>query len=334
MSFKQYTSCIDAGNFTTLSVYWQASLAAAATGGVLSVIPILAEPWCLPFLIPIMAALWIMVYCQWFLHGRLICLPDFSSQGEDQTVIGLLMDTDPPGNKPFFDSIDTDYSLGLLPMPNLPGAGQQAVQQSLPYGFLTLNQPATSGLGLPFTGHRTADQVTEVLHCEFEGAGVWDLLLAARISFAIAVAALAVCLLIPGWIGIILAILLALLSLLGDYIGVRVGQNDVGLPTDENPAAGDIRPGVDILALTGSWVYDSGHNPGGGWNEIHPVKSCTIMGKWKGAWPVNVIELKNRWGVAFGDAASPATLQNQLLPQNQWQVHPVIDGCQPPVIIV
>jgi hypothetical protein len=27
------------------------------------------------------------------------------------------------------------------------------------------------------------------------------------------------------------------------------------------------------------------------------------------------------------------TLENQKQPENQWQVHPIIDGCQPPIVL-
>jgi hypothetical protein len=43
--------------------------------------------------------------------------------------------------------------------------------------------------------------------------------------------------------------------------------------------------------------------------------------------------LRQRWQGAIGDATSPATLESQKAPQNQWQVHPLIDGCQPAIIL-
>src|SRR5260370_37118498 len=33
------------------------------------------------------------------------------------------------------------------------------------------------------------------------------------------------------------------------------------------------------------------------------------------------------------DATAPTTLESQNLPQNQWRIHPVIDGCEPVVIV-
>jgi len=55
-----------------------------------------------------------------------------------------------------------------------------------------------------------------------------------------------------------------------------------------------------------------------------PVTDCN---------PVVIFLLKQRWQNAVTDATSPVTLANQKLPQNQWQVHPLLDGCEPVVIV-
>jgi hypothetical protein len=80
------------------------------------------------------------------------------------------------------------------------------------------------------------------------------------------------------------------------------------------------------LLIKGHWVYDSFHT---GAYELHPVTFCTRTS----CPPGDVILLKGRWEAAIGNATSPATLASQQLPQNQWQVHPLIDGCQPSVIV-
>ena len=56
--------------------------------------------------------------------------------------------------------------------------------------------------------------------------------------------------------------------------------------------------------------------------------------RWDGDWPANIQDLELQWATALGQATSTETLQSQQQPQNQWQVHPILDGCQPPVIIV
>jgi hypothetical protein len=42
--------------------------------------------------------------------------------------------------------------------------------------------------------------------------------------------------------------------------------------------------------------------------------------------------VKTRWRNVIGDATSDTILANQKLPQNQWQVHPILDGCQQVII--
>jgi hypothetical protein len=359
MPFNQYTTCIDAQFHNKTNQFIQATVAATASVAALAVIPVFVAPWCLFFLIPVFAAIWLLVYCQWFLHDRLICLPtpaDPTCPGRtDQVAIGMVVDILDPNDNTFPDSIDTDYSFGMLLAPNMPGADTQAdrtlVEKSLPYGYLMKQQPATMNIGVPFTSHQGTDKQTGltswVLHCEFEGAGVRDLMLAAAISLQLALAAFFACLLVPWPIGLAIAILLALLSLLVDAIGAWVGQADHAHPSDENPVLGsELHPG-DILVVMGTWVYDSGHNysspfsslsDGGGWNEIHPIKFCSPIAnwedsKWKGEWPANIDELEAQWSTMLCDSKSTVTLENQKQPQNQWQVHPIIDGCQPPIVL-
>ncbi len=338
--FKQYTTCIDAVYFNKASVYAQATITAVGVTAPLAAFAILPAPWCLLALIPVFTAAWIVGYCYWFLHQRLICLPSPPNStvpgGSDQLVIGMVIDTLPPYNNTFPDSLDTDYSFGLLVAPNNPGDPQATVAASTPYGFLVSEQPATHNIGMPYTGHPgtylPTGQTAETLHCEFEGAGVYDFLLAASISLAVAIAAFMVCMLVPAPLGPILAAILAILSLIGLGIGAAVGSSDNASPSDENPAlGGDLHAG-DILVVAGSWVYDAGHQPSG-WNEIHPIKFATCIGHYDGQWPANLGDLEIFWATALGDATSPITIELQKQPQNQWQVHPILDGCEPVVIV-
>ena len=338
--YKQYTTCIDGASFNKSSVYTQATITAVGIVSPLAAFGALVAPWCLLTLIPVFAAAWIVGYCYWFLHQRLICLPSPAnptlSGGSNQMAIGMVIDILPPYLNTFPDSLDTDYSFGLLVAPNNPGDSQSIVEASTPYGFLVSEQPATHNIGMPYTGHpgtyKPTGQTAETLHCEFEGAGVYDFLLASAISLALAIAAFFVCMLVPFPVGPIIAAILALLSLLGLAIGAAVGSSDNASPADENPVlGGDVHPG-DILVVAGSWVYDSGHQPSG-WNEIHPIKFCSPIGHWDGEWPANIDELETLWGIALGDATSTTVIELQKLPQNQWQVHPILDGCEPVVIV-
>src|SRR5664279_5347789 len=338
--YKQYTTCIDAVYFNKSSVYVQSTIVAVGIVTPLAAFAALVDPLCLLALIPVFAAAWIVGYCYWFLHQRLICLPPpanlTGTGGSNQLAIGMVIDTLPPSGNSFPDSLDTDYSFGLLIAPNNPGDPQSVVEASSPYGFLVTEQPATHNIGMPYTGHPgtylPTGQTAETLHCEFEGAGVYDFLLAASISLAVAIAAFMVCLLVPFPVGAIIALILAILSLLGLATGAIIGSNDNASPSDETPALGsDLHAGY-ILVVAGAWVYDSGHQPSG-WNEIHPIKFCSPLGHYDGEWPANLNDLEAFWATALGDATSTTTIELQKQPQNQWQVHPILDGCQPVVIV-
>jgi hypothetical protein len=338
--YNQYTTCIDAVYFNKSSVYVQATIVSVGIVTPLAAFALLVDPVCLLALIPVAAAAWIVGYCYWFLHQRLICLPSPSNStvpgGSDQLAIGMVIDTLPPYLNTFPDSLDTDYSFGLLIAPNNPGDPQSTVEASTPYGFLVSEQPATHDIGMPYTGHpgtyKPTGQTAETLHCEFEGAGVYDFLLAASISLAVALAAFFVCLLVPFPVGAIIAWILAILSIIGLVIGAGVGANDNASPSDENPVlGGDVHAG-DIFVVAGSWVYDSGHQPSC-WNEIHPIKFCCPIGHCKGEWPPNLNDLETFWATALGDATSTTTIELQKQPQNQWQVHPLLDGCEASVIV-
>ena len=122
-----------------------------------------------------------------------------------------------------------------------------------------------------------------------------------------------------------------LAMLIGGGVGLsdRASPSDAGLPSVEaNDANGH---GADILGVAGRWVYDAGHNnEGKGWNEIHPVKMAAKLGEpWDGDWPPNIGDLIVHWQDKVGETSSPLTVASQGKPENQWEVHPLIDGCAP-----
>ena len=285
MPFQQFTSCIDAIYYSKTNQYVQASLVATGVVAPLAAFTALTAPWCLFMLIPIGAAAWILGYCQWFLHGRLICLPPPANLGayggSDQMAIGMVIDLLPPQGNTFPTSIDTDYSFGLLVAPAQPGQDMPTVEASIPYGFLISEQPATHNIGVPFTGNSGMIPNTTLtswtLHCEFEGAGVHDLMLAAAVSLTLGVAALFVCMLVPWPLGIILASSSPFSASSRTSSEPRQPSVTRPSPSDENPALGsELHPG-DLLVVSGSWVYDSGHShdsPPRGYNEIHPSSSA------------------------------------------------------------
>ena len=81
--------------------------------------------------------------------------------------------------------------------------------------------------------------------------------------------------------------------------------------------------------VKGTWVYDNAHE---GWNEIHPIKQCQRIQNSGGGltgWPSDTPSRAREWCKALDDAGSDATTAAQGLSENQWVIHPVIDGCRP-----
>jgi hypothetical protein len=111
------------------------------------------------------------------------------------------------------------------------------------------------------------------MEVEFEGAGVWDLYNALLAAAVPAAAAAAVCE-IPffGWVACLILILIAL-AIVG--AGMAIGLGDTASPSEADPSIGVIHPGVDVLFVMGTWIYDSAHS---GWNELHPVLHCQKIG--------------------------------------------------------
>lgn len=292
------------------------------------------HPWCALLALPVAAAAAQLAYAGWWLNDRLICL------GGDKYVVGLLISVSKPEDKTGLDALDTDYSINLLPYPNTIGNDTVKVENSTPYGYLIAEQGTTKDIGVPFTGEHAIDQVTKkecpVLHAEFEGGGVRVAFDTAGVALLMSTAALVICMAVPPPWGAIIGIILALLALLIQLLGVLLGKNNKGSFSDVNPNLGALHPRedggdmFDILGVYGTWVYDAGHNnEGKGWNEIHPIKACNRVAQWNGVgdWPLVVDEYMDRFETALLEANTPETQSGQQHPENQWKIHPLLDGC-------
>jgi hypothetical protein len=206
------------------------------------------------------------------------------------------------------------------------------------------------------------------LHCEFEGAGMIDLLHAAEAALAVATAAAVACAIpLIGWI---VCAILSAVALIISIAGVLIAINDKAKPSVFDPVTGQtssaLHPGEDILFVKGTWVFDTFHE---GWNEIHPIKDCILvakaryesadvvdwdhaiapylvaLGRWK--WdpadltkflpikvdgppkPIDWTNWVESWCDLVATTSTPLTVRNQARPENQWNIHPSIDGCQP-----
>jgi hypothetical protein len=96
----------------------------------------------------------------------------------------------------------------------------------------------------------------------------------------------------------------------------------------------------DLVVAQGRWVYDAGHK---GWNELHPLKTIQRIDE-SSYDDANIVDLRQRWcgslanvppftppgdpppaGMTSGQAV---TWTGQCQPQNQWVLHPDLDGCR------
>jgi hypothetical protein len=353
MAFRQYTRCVDISNFVGFT-WVQYVMAGGAAAAAAALALLLGGAFIPGLMIGALSA--VIAYCLWWLYDRLICL------GGDICLVGFVLSVETPDEKTGLDSFDTDYSLNLVLPPNLVGATRAEVEASQPLGNFMQEQPGVAGYSfagynLPFAGNLVTkfsngdphggQFVTDCMHAEFEGGGVYDLLQACYAAMALAVAAAAVCAIpIFGWIACLVLSIASGLVTLG---GIINALNDTGNPADVNSNMTSVHAadapdgsGADILVVKGTWVYDSAHE---GWNEIHPIKQCQKIGtmlnqQWNevqitvdGDIEVQAItDIKafvDGWCALLATVTLPATVGNQALPENQWTIHPLVDGCQP-----
>jgi len=95
----------------------------------------------------------------------------------------------------------------------------------------------------------------------------------------------------------------------------------------------------DLVVAKGRWVYDAGHT---GWNEFHPLKTIQRIDE-KTYDDANIDDLRTRWCGLLANVppftppgdnppgdmtpGQTGTWNNQRQPENQWVLHPAIDGC-------
>jgi len=328
-----WTTCTTPDNVISFNQYLSTSLTTGVFGAIMVGIAIAAgDPLCIAFAALATAIVWILIYCDWWLNWRLVCLGD----GSPVSVVGMVINIEPPSDKSWPNSLDSDYSLNLM-LPNSHfGDSQATVWGSAPFGHLMAENPTTASHGLLFTGNEATDKQTgkscEALHVELEGASIHDLQLVNTLALIAALAALALCL---SGIGIVVAIILAALAFLAFLFSSifsssdTADPSDAGLPSVEtNDASGK---GAHIVGVTGRWVYDAGHIHDSyheGHNELHPVQQAQILGTWDGDWPLNIDDIIRDYQTGIANSRSPLTQDRQSRPESQWKIHPLIDGCR------
>ncbi len=174
-----------------------------------------------------------------------------------------------------------------------------------------------------------------VLHCEFEGARIRNVLAAIEaFSFG------------GGWckknwftraLCTILQTVFAPLALLAALAAwATAADGEIG---DALEGGGTVGPREDVI-VRGRWTYDGGHQ---GYNEIHATR---IVQKVQNipADPAQFDDFLKRWcaslsvtphadpaGARPADAGAAATFDAQQRPENRWVLHPAIDGCVPDI---
>lgn len=231
--------------------------------------------------------------------------------------------------------------------PLVPSVAFAGVQQQVD---LILAQQSMASLGLSFVGQNVeaADDPKPalaggspqhfLLHCEIEGAGIADLRTLLWVLFGVFVVAAALYA-IPI-VGPVLSWILTILAFLAFLIGGAAVQHDDASPPTDGGWGGSFNAFdsaaspdglVDLAYVYGRWVYDSLHD---GWNELHPLHFMIKIGQAKqgdlnrGDWPPELGTLQTRLDNQFAANATPASVAAQAEPQNQWTLHPLVDGCE------
>jgi hypothetical protein len=288
----------------------------------------------------------VLRYCNWWLQYRLICL----DSDNDHCVIGFVASVDRPELKTNLNAFDTDFSLNIGILGTSFGDSDlDAVSGVKPFGYLVKDERENDfkTLNFPLTGVNAFDDETDhddkspyfgkpnmkVVHAEFEGGGVYTLRkwIIALIWLLTAVAALT----IACHAGLLWACLLAwflfALFAAGVPTGIQHALGDKANPGDIDKALGTLSIG-NIVLIRGRWVYDAGHvDDHTGWNEIHPIRYCQIIypGVFDGDWAKYFPFKYDEWCHMVSDATSGAVGDEQQKPENGWEIHPLIDGCNP-----
>jgi hypothetical protein len=348
----QYFKCVTKNNFTGLT----SVIALGILTGALTIIDIVAAVItgaAIPGLGVVAGVLFIAAIfdlCAFLHGGKLICIQD------NACTIGRIMELIPVGaDKSGFEKLDDDYTINTLPCPHSPVEVLSEMTSVDPnQGPFLEPQPPSSDLGLGFAGvsvkFTNIDHDTEVFHVEVKGCRVHDVCAVLKaLSFGAPVVGFICSIPLIGWVvcaiaaAIWLAITAAAVAIA--WAAAHVGDvNDVYDPasgelTAADPATGE---GGDVILVRGDWVYDAGHS---GWNEIQPIRSIhkltqvvdprfQAMSKADAALVADFKkEVLDVWCFRVGESSDPVVIAAQQDPENDWHIHPSIDGCRKEPVI-
>lgn len=281
--------------------------------------------------------------CRFLSGGKLVCIE------RDVCVIGRIMEFIPVGEgKSGFEKMDDDFTFNVILAPHSPAEEKEEVIESDPYqGKFIDEQPASRDLGLGYAGESIVFEDigthTEVLHCEVKGCRVHDVCIVLKIMSFVGAAAATVCSIPIVGTALCVALLamwlaVTLLAVAGTWAATHNGDiYDVYDPASGTLEEADQRTGEggDVIIVKGDWAFDAGHD---GWNEIHPVRyvqRLVVPDRFRDpdkADPAEVDAFKAEFldpccfFVKQADDDSVRDAQDQ--PENDWHIHPAVDGCR------
>ena len=366
MAFRQYTSCIKPANFSDTFAGHEGLIVTLIVGVLYLLSLVAAAIWNPAFIVLAIGGIsYLIVYLEWWLHGRLICLSE-----EDECIIGVALGKPSVKAKEKGGDNDASFNVALAPStvdltaakdPNsddefstrLPepkehyweNAGDPTIGNKL-QGKIIEPNPQVIAVGRGYVSDEGHVRYLKSIHCEFEGSGIKDLLdwAYATLALLLLIAALSA---FPG-LGLFLTLLALLLSLLGVGAALGGGLNP-GDPQDVLGNMGTI-VSTNIVVLKGNWVYDSLHD---GWNEIHAIHACQVIGQMPDGktWPAEIdtphgftdklgLDTPEKveraigvWCLAISQAEDAEEDGNRDDPQNNWVLHPLVDGCSRDIIL-
>ena len=340
MAAKRYTSCVAPADYVDLSftaIGFRNIFLMVLSGGFLAwiAVVIIGGPAILYAIALFTSA---VIYLDWWLHGRLICL------GLDRCLVGMITSLGPAD--PVEKGGDNDFSMNVLlaPGPINFAEPKQTYWNTLPQGELVAEHPEILSIGRAYVTDEGHKRYVISLHSEFEGDGIAVLLKWAKVILALLIASA----FMPPVIKAILLLLAVFLSLMNvmDVLTGPPGLQGAGDPRDIDPYLRLARG--DIVALKGSWVYDSLHH---GWNELHPVTACEVVARIPlpnlsiatgppYPWPpeldseAKVQAFIDKWCFEIERADDAVDGGSTDDPANGWVIHPIVDGCKPPPVIL
>lgn len=348
----KYYKCVTKDNFKGLT----STIALGILSGVLTIVAIVAAVIvgaAIPGLGVVAGVLFIAAIFELcaFLHGgKMICIQDSTC------AIGRIMELIPVGqDKSGFEKMDDDFTFNILPSPHSPVEILPEMVMSDPHQAPFMQeQPPSNDLGLDFAGvsvkFTDIPHDTDVFHIEVKGCRVHDVCAVLKVmSFGAPIVGAICSIPLIGWVicAIVAAIWLAITAAAVGIAWAATHNGDINDVYD--PAAGELTAadpntgeGGDVVLVRGDWVYDAGHS---GWNEVHPVRHVQkltpeIDARYRGmdkADPALVEDFKREvldvWCFEVGRAYDPLVIDAQKKPENQWHIHPSVDGCREEPVI-